>query len=126
MPSELIEAGFRALAEDRSFSPRMREKFRTVLEKAALWEPWVVSNESIASIDGCRYCSDILGLDRISEPTGPMGGIEHHALGCHQANTHGSPGFTPMDTMGFSCFASAGNGETPRPSYTTTREEFLR
>ena len=24
------------------------------------------------------------------------------------------------------CFASAGNGETPRPSYTTTREEFLR
>ena len=33
MPSELIEAGFRALADDSSFSPRMREKFRTVLEK---------------------------------------------------------------------------------------------
>src|SRR5512135_2988292 len=24
------------------------------------------------------------------------------------------------------CLASAGNGETPRPSYSTTREEFLR
>ena len=33
MPSELIEAGFRALAEDSSFSPKMREKFRGVLEK---------------------------------------------------------------------------------------------
>jgi len=33
MPSELIEAGFRALAEDSSFSPKMREKFRAVLEK---------------------------------------------------------------------------------------------
>jgi len=33
MPSELIEAGFRALAEDNSFSPKMREKFRAVLEK---------------------------------------------------------------------------------------------
>ena len=32
MPSELIEAGFRALAEDNSFSPKMREKFRAVLE----------------------------------------------------------------------------------------------
>jgi hypothetical protein len=29
----LIEAGFRALAEDSSFSPKMREKFRAVLEK---------------------------------------------------------------------------------------------
>jgi len=33
MPSELIEEGFRTLAEDRSFSPKMREKFRAVLEK---------------------------------------------------------------------------------------------
>ncbi len=33
LPSELIEAGFRALAEDNSFSPKMREKFRAVLEK---------------------------------------------------------------------------------------------
>ena len=33
MPSELIEEGFRTLAEDSSFSPKMREKFRTVLEK---------------------------------------------------------------------------------------------
>jgi len=33
MPSELIEAGFRELADDRSFSPKMREKFRAVLEK---------------------------------------------------------------------------------------------
>ncbi len=33
MPSELIEEGFRTLAEDSSFSPKMREKFRAVLEK---------------------------------------------------------------------------------------------
>ena len=33
MPSELIEEGFRTLAEDRSFSPKMRDKFRAVLEK---------------------------------------------------------------------------------------------
>ena len=33
MPSELIEDGFQILAEDRSFSPKMREKFRAVLEK---------------------------------------------------------------------------------------------
>ncbi len=33
MPSELIEAGFRAFAEDSSFSPKMREKFRAVLEQ---------------------------------------------------------------------------------------------
>jgi len=33
MPSELIEEGFEALAEDRSFSPKMRDKFRAVLEK---------------------------------------------------------------------------------------------
>src|SRR5271165_4631786 len=30
MPSELIEAGFLALAEDSSFSSKMREKFRAV------------------------------------------------------------------------------------------------
>ncbi len=33
MPTELVEEGFQALAEDRSFSPKMREKFRAVLEK---------------------------------------------------------------------------------------------
>jgi len=33
MPSELIEDGFQTLAEDRSFSPKMRDKFRAVLEK---------------------------------------------------------------------------------------------
>ncbi len=33
LPSELTEEGFRALAEDRSFSPKMRDKFRAVLEK---------------------------------------------------------------------------------------------
>ena len=32
MPSEMIEEGFEALAEDTSFSPKMREKFRAVLE----------------------------------------------------------------------------------------------
>ena len=36
MPSELVEEGFEALAEDRSFSPKMREKFRAVLGETAL------------------------------------------------------------------------------------------
>ncbi len=39
MPSELIEAGFRALADDNSFSPKMREKFRTILEKRLFGNP---------------------------------------------------------------------------------------
>jgi hypothetical protein len=34
MPSELIEEGFETLAEDRSFSPKMRDKFRAVGEAA--------------------------------------------------------------------------------------------
>ena len=33
MPSELIEDGFQTLAEDSLFSPKMRDKFRAVLEK---------------------------------------------------------------------------------------------
>ena len=33
MPTELVEDGFQTLAEDGSFSPNMREKFRAVLEK---------------------------------------------------------------------------------------------
>jgi len=33
MPSELVEDGFQTLAEDRSFSPKMRDRFRAVLEK---------------------------------------------------------------------------------------------
>jgi len=33
MPSELIEEGFQTLAEDMSFSPKMRDKFRAVLGK---------------------------------------------------------------------------------------------
>ena len=32
MPPELVEEGFEELAEDRSFSPKMRAKFRAVLE----------------------------------------------------------------------------------------------
>jgi hypothetical protein len=34
MPSELIEEGFETLADDRSFSPKMRDKFRAVGEAA--------------------------------------------------------------------------------------------
>ncbi len=33
MPSELIEDGFQTLAEDGSFSPKMRDKYQAVLEK---------------------------------------------------------------------------------------------
>jgi hypothetical protein len=33
MPSELVEEGFEALAEDRTFSHKMRDKFRAVLEQ---------------------------------------------------------------------------------------------
>jgi hypothetical protein len=33
MPSELIEAGFESLAQDKSFSQKMRDKFKAVLRK---------------------------------------------------------------------------------------------
>jgi hypothetical protein len=36
MPSELFEEGFEALGEDKTFSPKMRGKFRAVLEKRSL------------------------------------------------------------------------------------------
>jgi len=36
MPSTLIEDGFQTLAEDRSLSPQMRDKFRAVLEERFL------------------------------------------------------------------------------------------
>ena len=38
MPSEFIEEGFETLAEDRTFSPKMREKFGAVLENRLLDE----------------------------------------------------------------------------------------
>ena len=31
MPSELIEAGFESLAQDKSFSQKMRDKFKAIL-----------------------------------------------------------------------------------------------
>ena len=31
MPSELVDDGFASLADDKSFSPKMREKFRAIL-----------------------------------------------------------------------------------------------
>jgi hypothetical protein len=40
MPSALIEEGFETLAEDRSFSPKMRDKFRAVLEKGVFEDYW--------------------------------------------------------------------------------------
>ena len=42
MPTELIERGFETLAEDRSLSPKMRDKFRAVLRKDDLDDgfPW--------------------------------------------------------------------------------------
>ena len=40
MPSELIEEGFETLAEDRSFSPKMRDKFRAILEKWDFEDDW--------------------------------------------------------------------------------------
>jgi hypothetical protein len=33
MPTELIKEGFEKLAEDRTFSPKMRDKFRAVLDQ---------------------------------------------------------------------------------------------
>jgi hypothetical protein len=36
MPTELIEKGFEALAQDKSFSPKMRAKFEAVLRKEFL------------------------------------------------------------------------------------------
>ena len=40
MPSELIEDGFETLAEDRSFSTKMREKFRAVCDKRLFDDDW--------------------------------------------------------------------------------------
>jgi hypothetical protein len=40
MPSELIEEGFETLAEDRSFSPKMRAKFRAVSEDRLFEDYW--------------------------------------------------------------------------------------
>lgn len=40
MPSELVEEGFETLAEDRSFSPKMRDKFRAVLENRLFDDVW--------------------------------------------------------------------------------------
>jgi hypothetical protein len=40
MPSELIEERFETLAEDRSFSPKMRGKFRAVVDKRVYDDYW--------------------------------------------------------------------------------------
>src|SRR5271157_398824 len=40
MPPELIEEGFETLADDRSFSPKMRDKFRRVLENQLFEDLW--------------------------------------------------------------------------------------
>ncbi len=40
MPSELVEEGFEALAEDKTFSPKMRDKFRAVLENRHFEDDW--------------------------------------------------------------------------------------
>jgi hypothetical protein len=40
MPPELIEVGFETLAEDRSFSPNMRERFRAVLDQRVFGDCW--------------------------------------------------------------------------------------
>ena len=42
MPSELIEAGFEALAQDKSFSQKMRDKFKAVLRDDPFGDefPW--------------------------------------------------------------------------------------
>ncbi|MGO9463063.1 MAG: hypothetical protein ACLQIB_35355 [Isosphaeraceae bacterium] len=40
MPWELVEEGFEALAEDRTFSPKMRDKFRAVLEERHFDDDW--------------------------------------------------------------------------------------
>jgi hypothetical protein len=40
MPLELIEEGFEALAEDRTFGPKMRGRFRAVLEARQSDDAW--------------------------------------------------------------------------------------
>ncbi len=40
MPSDLIEEGFEELAADRAFSPKMRAKFKAVLEKRLFEDSW--------------------------------------------------------------------------------------
>jgi hypothetical protein len=40
MPTELVEEGFEAIAEDKTFSPKMRDKFRAALEKRLFGDYW--------------------------------------------------------------------------------------
>jgi hypothetical protein len=40
MPAELVEEGFEILAEDGSFTPKMRDKFRAVFEKRSFEDFW--------------------------------------------------------------------------------------
>ena len=42
MPSELIQAGFESLAQDKSFSQKMRDKFKAVLRNDPFGDefPW--------------------------------------------------------------------------------------
>ena len=50
MPSELIEEGFETLAEDRSFSPKMRDKFRAVWRSGSLKTLVMISEYSSSAI----------------------------------------------------------------------------
>jgi hypothetical protein len=40
MPTDLVEERFEALAEDKTFSPKMRDKFRAALQKRLLGDYW--------------------------------------------------------------------------------------
>jgi hypothetical protein len=40
MPSELVQAGFEAIADDKTFSTKMRDKFRAVLEQRRFEDYW--------------------------------------------------------------------------------------
>jgi hypothetical protein len=40
MPPELVKTGFESLADDKSFSPKMRAKFRAVFESHVVDDDW--------------------------------------------------------------------------------------
>jgi hypothetical protein len=56
MPSDLIEEGFETLAEDKSFSPKMREKVRAVLGRQDIGRQDRTWGDRTGATEGDRTC----------------------------------------------------------------------
>ena len=92
---------------------------RVVTERHARYDPSPApdpghfTTEPLAEVDGSLMQRQLAGggpeVERVAVAVTAMAIV---ATGRH------------VDREAATCFASAGNGETPRPSYTTTRQEF--